>query len=133
MKVVVIMAMLMVGSVAEAKTIRATEMTGSLWSKLTSGLAEELTVEFRQGDELPVTFVAEGDLLETSRGGVSYVAVKRNFWIQLRGNEVRMSLDGVAFKPIKEMIGGSFTVGSDADQNGGIANAIQLGLKAKLK
>jgi len=122
--------LLFVGN-AEAKTIRATEMNGSLWSQLTAGVAEKLIVEFRQGDELPVSFSAEGDLLETSRVGVSYVLVKRNFWLKLENGEVQMSLDGTAFKPVEHMLTGSFNAG--AGDIGGIANAINLGLKAKLK
>lgn len=130
--VMMMLGLLMVSG-AEAKTIRATEMNGSLWSRLTAGTAEELIVEFRQGDELPVSFSAEGDLLETSRVGVSYVAVKRSFWLKLEKNEVQMSLDGAAFKPIKDMVAGSFTAGAGAGDNGGIANALNFGLKANLK
>ncbi len=130
---VVMMLSLLLGSSAEAKTIRATEMSGSLWSRLTAGSAEELIVEFRQGDELPVSFSAEGDLLETSRVGVSYVQVKRSFWLKLENNDVQMSLDGTAFKPIKDMVTGSLTAGAGSGDNGGIANAINLGVKANLK
>ena len=119
--------------VAEAKTIRATEMNSSLWSRLTAGTAEELIVEFRQGDELPVSFTAEGDLLETTRTGTSYVSVKRNFWLKLQNDNIQMSLDGAAYKSIKDVISGSLTAGAGSEQNGGVANAINLGLKANLK
>lgn len=124
---------LLLTGAAEAKTIRATEMTGSLWQRLTAGTAEELIVEFRQGDELPVSFTAEGDLIETSRAGVSYVSVKRNFWLKLQNNDVQMSLDGSAYRPVKDMLTGSLTAGAGSEENGGIANAINLGLKANLK
>ncbi len=130
--VVSMLSLLLVGT-AEAKTIRATEMNGSLWSRLTAASAEDLIVEFRQGDELPVSFSAEGDLLETSRVGTSYVSVKRNFWLKLENNDVQMSLDGTAFKPIKDMVTGSLTAGAGSGDNGGIANAINIGLKANLK
>lgn len=123
----------LLSNLAEAKTIRATEMNSSLWSRLMAGAAEELVVEFRQGDELPVSFSAEGDLLETSRVGVSYVSVKRNFWLKIQGDTLEMSLDGAAFKPVKDMVSGSFTAGAGSEQNGGIANAINFGLKANLK
>ncbi len=59
------------GTLAQAKTIRATEMSSDLWSKLTAGINSELVVEFRQGDELPVTFSSEGDFLKTSQTGTS--------------------------------------------------------------
>lgn len=131
--IVVAMFGLLLTGAAEAKTIRATEMTGSLWQRLTAGTAEELIVEFRQGDELPVSFTAEGDLIETSRAGVSYVSVKRNFWLKLQNNDVQMSLDGSAYRPVKDMLTGSLTAGAGSEENGGIANAINLGLKANLK
>lgn len=131
-KVILICALTLLTAVsAEAKTIRATEMNASLWQRLQAGAAEELVVEFRQGDELPVSFSAEGDLLETSRVGVSYVRVKRNFWLRLENNNVRMSLDGTSFKPIPELLTGSFHAG--AGDHDGIANAVNLTLKAMLR
>lgn len=130
---VLIVLSLLLGSAAEAKIIRATEMNGSLWTRLMVGSAEELIVEFRQGDELPVSFSAQGDLIETSRTGVSYVSVKKNFWLKLESNNVQMSLDGTVFKPIEETITGSFTAGAGSGDNGEVANAISFGLRANTK
>ena len=130
----IIMGIGLVGA-AHAKTIRATEMNSSLWSQFAAGAtaAEEVTVEFRHGDELPVSFGAEGDFLETTRTGTSYVSVKRNFWLKLQKNEVQISLDGSTFKQMKEVVAGSFAAGASSEQNGGTANAINLVLKANLK
>jgi hypothetical protein len=85
------------------------------------------------GDELPVSFSAKGDLLETSRTGVSYVSVKRNFWLKVQGNNVQLSLDGNTYKAITEMLTGSFMAGADSEENGGVANSIHLVLKAALR
>lgn len=124
---------LLIVSGAEAKTLRATEMNSSLWQRLSAGSAEELVVEFHQGDELPVSFNAAGDLLETSRAGVSYISVKRNFWIKLKNNDVQISFDGNTYKAIKESLTGSLSLGAGADENGGIANTINVGFEAKVK
>lgn len=116
---------------AKAKTVRATEMGREIWSQISSGDKSELIVEFRLGDELPVSFSAEGDFLETSRTGVSYVLIKRNFWLKLTGNQVEMSLDGTTYKPIQDAIKGSFSAG--AGSGSGSANAINLALSAYIK
>ena len=120
-------------SIAEAKIVRATEMNSSLWSHLTAGSSEELIVEFRQGDELPVTFSSEGDLLGTTQVGTSYVIVKKSFWLKLQNNDGQMSLDGIIYKPINDVVTGSFTAGANSGHNGGPANAINLILRANLK
>ena len=82
---------------------------------------------------MPVSFSAEGDLFETTQSTVGYVGIKKNFWIKLQNNNVLMSLDNSNFKDIKDMISGSFEAGTGADQNGGLANTLNLALKAYLK
>lgn len=118
---------------SEARTIRATELKTKLLSAMQMNAKEDLTIEFRDGDELPVSFTAKGDLLETSREGVSYVRVKRDFWVRILQDRISLSLDGREFKPIQEMLTGSFMAGAGSEENGGIAHAIQLGLDARLK
>lgn len=130
-----ILATAMFGFLTEAKatTVRASEMTASAWSRLQAGLSEDLTVEFRQGDQLPVTIVAEGDFLETPQVSPTYVNVRRNFWLRLRKDTLQASLDGTNFKPLNELVKGGLKVTGGADQNGGPVNAIQIILQADLK
>ena len=118
---------------ASAKTVRATDLGSDVWAQLSVGSKSELVVEFRSGDELPVSFSAEGDFLETSQTGVSYVKIKRDFWIKLVGNDVQLSLDNVSYKPIQDVVKGSFSAGANAGNPGGPANAINLVLSAYLK
>lgn len=117
---------------AEARTVRATELNNSTWADIRSG-AQEFTIEFRERDELPVNFVAEGDLLATTSSTPSYIVVKRNFWIKIVKDDVLLSTDGTLFKPLKDSISGSFSAGAGQNPNDGIANAIQLSFKAFLK
>jgi hypothetical protein len=133
MHIVIVALGLCAAGISEAKTVRATEMTSSLWSKLTAGTADELIVEFRHGDQLPVSITAKGDFLETAQAGVTYVNVRRNFWLKLQNNDVQMSIDGSTFKPIKDVVGGMLTAGANAEESGGIANAINIALEAYLK
>jgi hypothetical protein len=119
--------------VAQAKTVRATEMSTDLWSQISVGLRSELIVEFRQGDELPVSFASEGDLIETTQTGTSYITVKRSFWLKVEGNDVQMSLNGTTYKPISEIVTGRFSAGTGSDSNEGPANAINLLLAVFLK
>ncbi len=127
------MCLLMLAGAAEAKTIRATELSSSFGSQVSKGSAGDITVEFHQGDELPVTFAAQGDLLETTKPAVSYIGVKRDFWLKLEQNNLQISLDGTSFKDIKDVLSGSFTAGAGSEQNGGIASAINLAFQAYLK
>jgi hypothetical protein len=129
----IIAGLFLVGLSAQAKTIRATDLGSSVWSEIRKGKLSDVTIEFRQGDELPVSFSADGDLFETTQSSVGYVGIKRNFWIKLQNSNILMSLDNSNFKDIKEVISGSFEAGTGADQNGGLANTLNLALKAYLK
>lgn len=119
--------------VGRSKSIRASDMTTEQWAQLTASGPQDLIVEFRQGDEVPLTFSSEGSLLESIQTGVSYVKVKRSFWIQLQKNEAKISLDGITFKPLREIITGSFTAEAGTNSPGVPVNAINLILKASLK
>lgn len=121
------------GLSVQAKTIRASALGASVWSEITKGKLSDVIIEFRQGDELPVSFSAEGDLFETTQSSVGYVGIKKNFWIKLQNNKILMSLDNLSFKEIKDVISGSFEAGTGASQNGGLANTLNLALKAYLK
>lgn len=120
-------------TLAEAKAIRATEMTSSQWSEFYSGKSQDLVVEFREGDELPVSLEAEGDLVATRQASTTYINVKKNFWMRLSQNDVVMSFDGQKFLPINKLITGSFTAGVNRNQGDEIANSIQLRFSAFLR
>lgn len=118
---------------AGPRTVRATDMTPSMWSDLAVGRLGDMVIEFRQNDELPVSFEAQGDLLETRRTSVSYVGIKKNFWLRLSQNDVEISFDGASFKKLNESLTGSIEAGAGTGQAGGVANAINIVFKAFLK
>ncbi len=134
---VVALAIFSLGSEVRAQTpvkrVRAVELTSQLWSDFNKGEIQELVVEFRHGDRLPITLAAEGDLLETAELNPSYVTVKRNFWIKIEQNQMYLSLDGSIFKHFKDSLTGSFTAGASSDDRNSAANAINLVFKAVLK
>ena len=118
---------------ASGKVVRATDMGSTMWSDLAHGKLGDVVVEFRQGDDLPVSFEAQGDLIETRQSSVSYVGVKKNFWLRLSQNNVEISLDGTAFKKLNDVLTGSLEAGAGSAQNGGVADAINIVFKAFLK
>jgi hypothetical protein len=120
-------------ALARVRTIRAIDMGNSMWSDLARGKLGDIIVEFRQGDELPVNFEAQGDLLETKQPSISYVTVKKNFWLRLSQNEVEISFDGNEFKKLNESVTGSIEAGAGSAVNGGVADAINIVFKAFLK
>jgi hypothetical protein len=132
---IAMLAMMFLTGSAQAgpKVIRATELGPTMWSDLNLGKLGDVVVEFRQGDYLPVTFVAQGDLIETRQFSVSYVGVKRNFWLQLNQNNVEISLDGTTFRKISDVLTGALEAGAGSAQNGGLADAINITFKALLK
>lgn len=118
--------------VSEAKTIRANQLESTKWSDL--GSLGDVIIEFQIGDELPVSLNAGGDLLETTRPAISYVGVKRDFWLKVQSSKIQFSLDGINFKDLGESLSGSVEAGAGADdESGGIANAINISFKAFLK
>lgn len=131
----VLVGMLVLSGAAQAtgKVVRATDMGPTMWSDLTHGKMGDVVVEFRQGDDLPVTFEAQGDLMETRQTSVSYVGIKKNFWLRLSQNNVEISFDGTKFKKIGDVLSGSLEAGAGSAQNGGVADAINIGFKAFLK
>lgn len=126
---------LLLTGLAEAKTLRVADLPGPLWSTETQKALNGITIEFRRGDQLPVNVVAEGDLLETTRPAASLIGVKRDFWLRFAGNDVRISLDGVDFKRLNEVISGDGSLGIDAGTapDGGVASAINILFRAHLK
>jgi hypothetical protein len=115
-------------------TVRATQLTSKIVNDLQKGAVQDLIIDFRQGDRLPLTFQSEGDLLETNQTVPSYVAVKRPFWIRITKNQVMISLDGLNYKKLNDVLNGSITANASDDSNAsGTANAISVILKAYLK
>ena len=113
--------------------MRATDMGSTMWSDLAHGKLGDVVVEFRQGDELPVSFEAQGDLIETRQTSVSDIGIKKNFWLRLSQNDIEISFDGTTFKKINDVLTGSLEAGAGSAQNGGVADAINIVFKAFLK
>lgn len=129
---IAILGLLLLTQAGEAKprTVRATDMTAEMWSK---SATEEITVEFRQGDQLPVAIAAQGDLIETAHPESINVSVKRDFWIRLTGNVPQISFDGTNFRKVPEVLNGALSAGAGIDPNGGFANALNVVLSAYVK
>ena len=132
---IILVGLIAVGHVATAQTrlLRASEMNSDQWSEILKKGSEDVTVEFRQGDEIPVSFSAQGDLLETKKPGISYVQVKQTFWLKLQNNDVVISLDGSNFKPLNQVISGSISASAGSAQSSLPVNAVELSLKVLLK
>lgn len=132
-KTAILACALLISVVSQAMTVRATELKGSVWKDLMSGVIDSITVEFRQGDVLPVNVSAEGDLVETTQSATSYITVKRNFWLRAERSNIQISLDGTQFKSLGEVLTGKLEATAGSDQAGGIANTINILFSAFLK
>ncbi|GEM_PF-1598465 len=131
-----VMGLLLLSSATHAnseKVIRARDMGTAMWSDFSRGKLGHVVVEFRKGDELPMTFETKGDLLEIKQSSVSCIGVKRSFWLRLMPTDIEISFDGVEYKKINEALLGSFEVQPGSAQNGGIADAISVIFSAFIK
>ena len=126
-----IAALILVGSLSEAKIVHATDLDSSSWNRFFAGQISDWVVEFRQGDEIPVTFTAEGDFFETPQVNPTPLHIKKNFWLKFDSQKgIWASLDGSNFQPLPQVASGTFTVGANSDQSSGAANGITMNLKA---
>lgn len=134
-KIIILLGLCLQFCIAQAsrKVIRVTEMDATMRSELSRGKLNDITLEFRQGDELPISFEAQGDLLETRQNSISYIGVKKNFWLLLNQDTIEMSLDGTNFKKMSEVITGSLEAGTGTGQSTGVVESINFVLKAFLK
>jgi hypothetical protein len=134
-KTILLMGILLYSALTQASEniVRATNLGSTMWSELRQGKLADTIVEFREGDELPVTLEAHGDLLESRATSPSYIRVKKNFWLRVDENIVAISLDSKTFKNLRDVLTGSLEVGTGSGQNGGMAEAINIAFKAFLK
>jgi hypothetical protein len=122
----------------QARVVNATDMTAAQWAAFAKGQATDIVIEFQTGGQLPLTFTAQGDLLESTQTAPSFVTIKKDFWVRINGTStaqptVQISFDNSTFQDINSVIGGSLTVGTGADHSGGMANALNIDFKAFLK
>ena len=124
-------ALLLVATMSEAKTFRAVELGSQEWTQFLAGKEDEWVVEFRQGDEIPMTVSAEGDFFETRAVTPTPLIIKKNFWLKINMQKgVFASLDGSTFKPLPQVASGVLSAGASTDSPNGVASGIQMSLKA---
>ena len=99
---------------ANAKTINASKLSENALNAFMSGESDDV-LEFQKGDEIKVTFKAEGDLLETTSGGPAMVKVKKTFYIKIDADQLLMSFDGQDYRPLKDTITGSLKGSASGD------------------
>jgi hypothetical protein len=134
MQITTLTALIFVATLSEAhNSLRATDLDSGTWAKVFSGQLQDLIVEFRQGDEIPVMLSAEGDFFESLRSQPTPLSIKKNFWMKVNKNTLLFSLDGNDFKPLPQVASGTLLVGTGAGDGGGRAHLININLKAYQK
>ena len=87
-----------------AKTYRATELTGELVSEIMTSQDETYIVEFRNGDQIPVNFEAEGDLFDSKNNINNILNIKKNFWLKIENNSILISFDETDYLSLKDVL-----------------------------
>ena len=112
--------------------IKANELNNDVISKIFSSPNTEYVVEFREGDLVPFNLSAEGDLFESKENTNNILKIKKDFFVKVSSHQVLISFDSENYKNLKEVISGSFTVGSEVDRSQ-IPGVIQALLRVYLK
>ena len=128
-----IAALILVATMSEAQTLRATDIDSNTWSKVFAGQMQGVVIEFRQGDYLPINFTAEGDFFETRQTQPNYLSIKKSFWMMVVKKDLLFSVDGTNYKPLPQVAQGSLMLGAGTDENSGRANVLNINLKATQK
>lgn len=118
---------------SQAEVFRVGELTDQVWEQYDRGEIKELVIEFKKDDWLPVNTLVEGDFLESQTNEPNQLLVKRNFFVKMNEKSVLLSLDGLTYKPIQDMVRGSLQVGTSSGRRGGAANALNVTLRAFIK
>ena len=104
---VAVVGLVFCGSMAvQASSMRFSELTGDVWEKFQKGELQEVIVEFRKGDLVPVKIRAEGDLLFVDDPSTIYVTIKETLFIKCTQTALLMSRDNQDYKPFNELITG---------------------------
>lgn len=117
---------------AFAVNIRANELNNKVIASIFSGQNVEYVVEFREGDLVPLNFVAGGDLFESKDNTNNIFVIKKDFFIKVKNNSVMISMDGNSYMSLRDVISGKFSIGSDIDRSQ-IPGVIQALLSVYLK
>src|SRR3990167_8319389 len=110
---VMFVATLFMGVTSEAsmKKIRFSDISSKEFKNILNGNPADLVVEFRQGDQIPISINAVGDIFETRDSEPNHLVVKRSFFLKFdQMPTLLMSWDGERFVPFKELVGGKFEI-----------------------
>jgi hypothetical protein len=92
----------------------------------------DVTVEFRDGDRLPLGLKVGGDLLATSGDGAAVLRVQRTFFVRRADGGVELSLDGVAFAPWGDLVTG-FLRANASSSDGARVDRLEVESEVRLR
>lgn len=115
--------------------IRANLMTPKKWKEMIKKTNQSFILEFKMGDQIPIRFIARGDLIESDPfHPVQYdLRVKRDFLLQVRNNQFFISFDGIYFFPFKDVMRGSWALSANTWDGTAIVNGLELAFDAWIK
>jgi hypothetical protein len=122
-------------SFADTKqVIRASKTEGNFLSILQKNGLKNAVIEFRSGDYLPVKVKMDGDFFKSIDENLTYIEVKKGFFLKIENNKLVISLDGTNYKSLSESITGMFAfyTGAEEDDNN-TAQYLHFLLSANIK
>lgn len=95
---------------------------------------DEVTVEFRRDDVLPLEILVSGNLLESAPESSAKIKVKQGFFIRVTAEEkFLMSLDGYQYTPIFDLITGSLKLNASSPSPSEPIEKLTLELNTSVK
>lgn len=118
---------------ATPQSVRFTDMTRSDVKSFMAG-ESDVTVEFREGDVLPLETKIEGDFFVSQLAEPTPVKVTKTLFLRHKGgNDFLVSLDGIAFKRFDELMTGSLSASATAPDDGVAIDRLSVNFKLKQK
>lgn len=103
---------------AQADVLRWADLTDEHWKLLEDKKMDEIILEFRKDEKIPIEFSILGDLLQTEKQEPKTVLqVQRNFWVKFDNDQIALSLNGEQFQPIPDLLSGVIHLGANPIKN----------------
>jgi hypothetical protein len=133
MKLLLALLMTITAQTSFGKTMRATEISTNLIQELLILQDGDYIIDFRAGDKIDLQFTAQGDLLESKNNPANILTIKKNFNLKITNSNVFLSINGNAYKKLKELVKGQLNLGTDMMSSSQTPGIIQAMLSIYLK
>ncbi len=85
---------------------------------------------FHEGDKIPMSFLAQGDFIESLDQQEILLTVKKDFWLKIINDEFFISFDDLNYNPLNSKVKGEGSIGLTLNPATGLTEKIRMQLIA---